>query len=150
MRRTHAAHRVVLTATLAAALAACSGSPVGESAAGIPCILLSQTSFSFSGMGAGASPAAAVDTVEKGCGPGTVTGLTVAIAYASGRPSGWLTTTLSSTEINLEDPGPATMMLNVATGGLSAGTYAATASITTTDQVQLPPYPVVKVTLTVM
>ncbi len=87
-----------------------------------PSIGLSTGSISFSGVRAGATPAAQKVTINNS-GPGTLVGISTSTAYGTGA-SGWLSATLDSTSA------PANLTLAAALGTLAAGTYSAAVSIT--------------------
>ncbi len=86
-----------------------------------PAIALSPTSLSFSAVRGLGNPASKTVSVTN-AGGGTLTGLGASVSYGTG--SGWLQVSLNSTTA------PATLTVQPITGSLSAGTYAATVSVT--------------------
>lgn len=87
-----------------------------------PAIALSAASASFAGRQGGADPAQQSIAITN-AGGGTLDELTVAIAYADGQPGGWLTAELAGSTA------PTSVSLRAAIGSLSAGTYAATVTV---------------------
>ncbi|MGH7461698.1 MAG: fibronectin type III domain-containing protein, partial [Longimicrobiales bacterium] len=81
-------------------------------------IALSAATAAFSGSQGGADPAPQTVSVTNS-GGGSLTGLSTAITYTTGQPTGWLAATLSGTTA------PATLTLTPTTGALTAGTYSA-------------------------
>lgn len=86
-------------------------------------IALSATSRSFTAVAGGANPGAQSLSIGNS-GTGTLSGLAASISYQGGEPTGWLATSLSSTNA------PATLTFQATTGSLPAGTYHATVSVT--------------------
>jgi len=73
-------------------------------------------------------------------GSGVVSGLTAAITYAAGEPSGWLSATLTGATA------PTTLTYTAATTNIPAATYHATVSISSTSATNSPRnYPIVLV-----
>ena len=88
-----------------------------------PSIGLSAQAVSFAATAGGANPPAqAIGIVNAG--GGALSGLSVAVAYASGQPAGWLT----NATLN-QSSAPATLALQSSVGVLVAGTYSATVSV---------------------
>ena len=83
-----------------------------------PLISVSPGTVAFTATAAGADPPAQTVLINN-VGGGTLTGLSVAVGYPAGQPSGWLTVELSSTTA------PATLTLRASTGALLPGTYTA-------------------------
>ena len=116
-------------ATVQVASAAASNSPrtiavtVQVSAAPVsPAIALSPTTVGFSAVTLSGNPAAKTVSVTN-AGGGTLNGLSTAIRYGSGQPTGWLTASLGSTTA------PSTLTLQPTTGLLLPGTYTATVEV---------------------
>lgn len=87
-----------------------------------PAIALGVTSVSFVTAAGGSDP----DEQSVGitnAGGGTLSGLSAAIEYASGQPTGWLVATLADTTA------PASLVLRATTGQLTTGTYTASVRI---------------------
>jgi fibronectin type III domain protein/Big-like domain-containing protein len=91
----------------------------------MPAIALAATSISFVASPNGANPDSQVVAVSN-AGAGTLSGLSVTIAYANGQRSGWLAAILSGTTA------PATLRLRATTGTLPVGSYQATVSVRST------------------
>jgi hypothetical protein len=81
-------------------------------------IALSSATTSFGAAQGGADPAAQTVGVTN-AGGSTLSGLTTAITYTQGQPTGWLTATLSATTA------PATLTLRAALGSLPQGVHTA-------------------------
>lgn len=92
-------------------------------AAGTPTIALSPSSVSFTAPQGGADPATQTLQVTNG-GGGTLTGLGSVTTYAAGEPANWLVAQLGTTDA------PTTLTLQARTGGLAAGSYHATVTLT--------------------
>jgi fibronectin type 3 domain-containing protein len=88
----------------------------------MPAIGLSTTSATFAASRNGANPDSQAVAVTNP-GAGTLSGLSVAIAYTSGQPTGWLAAILSGTTA------PANLRLRATTGTLAVGIYQATVSV---------------------
>ena len=88
-----------------------------------PELLLSPSDVTFTAVQSGSTPGDRTVSVSNG-GTGTLTGLTLAIRYAAGGPTGWLTATLGSTST------PTTLNLSVNQGNIAIGTYNATVDVT--------------------
>ncbi len=87
----------------------------------------------------GSTPSARTMLVTN-AGSGVVSGLTAAITYAAGEPSGWLSATLTGATA------PATLTYTAATTNLPVATYHATVSISSTSATNSPRnYPIVLV-----
>ncbi|MEZ4417615.1 MAG: choice-of-anchor D domain-containing protein [Gemmatimonadota bacterium] len=91
-----------------------------------PSIVLStSTPLEFQALEGGASPASQTVAVTNG-GGGQLTGLSTSVSYGAGQPTGWLSAPVAPTTA------PATITLSATTGALSAGTYNATVSVSST------------------
>ncbi len=91
-----------------------------------PSLVLSPTSQTFTGTTGQPNPTPKTVNVTNG-GAGTLTGLTAGpVSYGAGQPTGWLTTSLSTTT------SPSTLILTPVTGALTAGSYTATVPVATT------------------
>jgi hypothetical protein len=88
-----------------------------------PAINLNPTTINFSATQGGASPLAQTVSVTNS-GGGTLNGLSTSITYGVG--SGWLAAGLNTTTA------PATLTLTPALGSLTAGTYTATVTVSST------------------
>jgi hypothetical protein len=84
--------------------------------AGNATLVLTPSSQSFSASAGGANPASKTVQVTNG-GSGTLSGLSLAVGYQAGQPTGWLSGRLNTTTA------PATLTVQVVTGALAAGTY---------------------------
>ena len=87
-----------------------------------PSLGVAPTSEVFSAVQGQASPAAQVVAITN-AGGGSLTGLTVQVAYAAGQTTGWLAATLTATTA------PASLALTPSTTALAAGAYAATVQV---------------------
>ncbi len=83
-----------------------------------PQIQLAADDVQFSAVQGTASPAAQTVAVSNG-GGGSLTGLSAAVSYDAGQPSGWLTATLAATTA------PTMLTLAAATGSLPVGSHTA-------------------------
>jgi hypothetical protein len=101
-----------------------------------PSIQLSTTALDFAAVAGGTDPATQTIAVANG-GGGALTGLVTTIAHASGEPTGWLSTVMSS------DTAPATIDVDAAVGALPPGVYSATIVVSSTAINTPPPPPVV-------
>ena len=88
-----------------------------------PTISVSTRFIIFAATGGGANPASQVVAIIN-TGTGSLSGLSVPISYAAGQPAAWLSASLS------QATAPASLTLSAASAGLAAGTYRATAAIT--------------------
>lgn len=88
-----------------------------------PFLGLSMSRVDFSAQPGGVSPAPQLVNVTNG-GSGTLSGITVSVAYGAGQTGDWLTAALSGTTA------PTTLSLTPSSGGLAAGTYNATVTVT--------------------
>lgn len=90
-----------------------------------PPILLSATTVTFgatqTGQGNGTSVEQRVSVTSGSAA--TLSGLSAAVTYTAGQPTGWLAVRFSSTTA------PSTLILTATTGNLAAGTYTATVSV---------------------
>ncbi|MDG2282253.1 MAG: hypothetical protein P8L45_03990, partial [Longimicrobiales bacterium] len=75
----------------------------------------------------GDTPPSTVSVDVRNVGGGTLSGITVAVEYASGEPDGWLISALSSTDA------PATLTLDVDPSGLEPGRFAAELTLASPD-----------------
>jgi hypothetical protein len=98
---------------------ALSGCPTGAGGTSAE-IALSTATLSYSAANGGANPAAQTVTISNS-GGGSLTGLSASVSYGSG--SGWLTAALNVTTA------PATLTVQPSTGSLTAGSYTATISV---------------------
>lgn len=105
-----------------------------------PVIGLSADAAAFAGEPDGDAPAPAVINVTNE-GTETLSGLSAAIAYAAGEPTGWLSATLSGTTA------PATLTIQASVAGITDGTYSA--NVTVSSSVADVPSKTVAVTLTI-
>ena len=87
-----------------------------------PAIVLTPTLQAFHAIEAGPDPGPASIAVTND-GGGSLSGLTVAVGYVAGQPTGWVSASLDSTAA------PATLTVQPATGTLAAGTYDAIVSV---------------------
>ncbi|MGH7502669.1 MAG: beta strand repeat-containing protein [Longimicrobiales bacterium] len=117
-------------ATVTVASAAASNSPQSVtvtftvSAAPMPpAIGISPTNAAFNATEGGADPASQTISVSN-TGGGSLTALASAVTYGPGQPTGWLSAQLGGTTA------PTTLILQPATGALTAGTYDANAAVT--------------------
>ena len=86
-------------------------------------IVLSSTTVSFAASAGGANPAGQSVNISNS-GTGSLTGLSVAVSYAAGQPTGWLTTaSLGGTTA------PAVLTLGSTVGVLAPGSYTATVAV---------------------
>ncbi|MFL5613050.1 MAG: Ig-like domain-containing protein [Gemmatimonadaceae bacterium] len=106
-----------------------------------PRIALLPTVASFIGATGGASPGANTIDVTNG-GSGTLSGLAATLSYASGEPTGWLTTSLS------QATAPATLTITPNSAGLTSGMHQATVTVSS-SVADVPPRTLV-VTLTLL
>ncbi len=83
-----------------------------------PVIGAQPTSLTFTGTSPASQPVQITNN-----GGGTLSGLSVSVIYGGGQPTGWLSTSLSSTTA------PATLTVSAAAGTMTAGTYTATVRI---------------------
>jgi alpha-tubulin suppressor-like RCC1 family protein/pimeloyl-ACP methyl ester carboxylesterase len=91
-----------------------------------PSIALSATSKVFAASTGGSNPPS--QTVEiTNSGGGTLAGLSASVTYPNGQPSGWISTSLSSTST------PSTLTLTPSVGALVAGAYVATVSLSSSS-----------------
>ena len=112
--------RFFLSFTLVGALTSCGPDGTGPQA---PSLSLSRTSVSFaSTAGGSASGPEQIQIVNSG--EGTLTGLSGIVSYGGGQPTGWLQVQQTSNTT------PSTLILTAFPGMLTAGTYAATVSVT--------------------
>ena len=119
------------TANIAVTSAAATNSPqtvavsltIGPSTGGGPLVALSSANQTFTAPEGGANPAAQTVEVTNG-GDGTLDGLTAAVTYTAGQPTGWLNASLSA------PAAPSTLTLRATTGSLTAGTYTASVAVT--------------------
>ena len=115
--------RRILSLLLGAGAIACSGGGATKPPPSAPVISLSSQTVTFLATIGAASPAAQPVTITNG-GTGTLSGLAMGtITYGGGQPAGWLSASLNATSA------PATITLLPSTGGLGAGTYAASVPI---------------------
>lgn len=105
-----------------------------------PVLTLSSSTLALSVARLGTAPDEGTVQIAN-ASAGTLSGLSVSVAYPSGEPAGWLSTTLSATAA------PATLTLSATAGSLGEGTYHATATVSTTLPAVAPK--TVAVTLTV-
>jgi hypothetical protein len=91
-----------------------------------PQIGLSATAPSFGAQTSGPNPSAQTVAVTNS-GTGTLSGLSIATAYAGGQPTGWLNASINATTA------PATITLQPLTGTLGVGTYNATVTVSSTQ-----------------
>ena len=101
------------------------GQPVALMVGGIvvpPVLAVSANTASFSTV-VGGSAAPPQDIAITNGGGGTLTGLTLSLAYGANQPSGWLAAQLSTTTA------PGTLTLTASRGSLTPGTYTATVSL---------------------
>ena len=87
-----------------------------------PAIRVLYSSISFISIVGGADPQAKLADIENG-GGGTLDGLAVAVTYAGGEPTGWMTVSINRTTA------PATITLQPRTGALAVGVYHASLTI---------------------
>ena len=87
-----------------------------------PAISLSTTEVDFRSVAGTVDPPGATVQITNS-GGGTLTGLSVAVTYAEGQPSGWLATDLVAASA------PSVLLLSAFASNLPNGTYTATASI---------------------
>lgn len=87
-----------------------------------PVLAVSQANVTFTAAVTAVNPAPQTVNITN-LGGGTLTGISVSLAYANNQPTGWLATTLSSLAA------PATLTLAATRGNLQAGTYSATITI---------------------
>ena len=133
-RRSAAAEsgKAVLFLILLLALAQCGTEDPAAPAQ--PAVGVSASSVEFAGEVGGADPQAfVVNVVDDGAKP--LTGLSVRVEEASGKASDWLSATLSGAAT------PANLTITARTGGLEAGTYAATVTVMT-DVAGIAPQPI--------
>ena len=90
---------------------------------GPPALAVSQNALAYASTVGGAVPAAQTVAITN-TGGGSITGITIALTYASNQPSGWLAASLSTLAA------PSTLTLAVARGTLAAGSYSATVRLT--------------------
>jgi hypothetical protein len=113
----------VLVVALAGLTVHCGDDGSGITRPTEPLIALSSVSASFTATAGGAPPALQRINIANG-GGGTLDGLAATISYAAGQSTGWLTSTLSSTEA------PSALSLMIAPGTLTPATYTATIAVT--------------------
>ncbi|TVP43683.1 MAG: hypothetical protein EA350_13365, partial [Gemmatimonadales bacterium] len=89
-------------------------------------IQLSPEALGFSTSEGQGAPPAQIVTVSNS-GGGELTGLSTAVSYAAGSPTGWLTSELDRTTA------PAEIVLRVEPAGLSTGVFDATVAVTSPD-----------------
>src|SRR4029077_11892549 len=87
-----------------------------------PAIVLTPSSRRFAATQSGVRSAAPTVAVTNG-GGGTLSGLSAAVTYTAGQPTGWLAASLSG------GTAPSTLTLTATTGSLVAGTYTAAVSV---------------------
>lgn len=87
-----------------------------------PAIVLTPATLAFHSLEAGPDPAPDSIAVTN-AGGGSLAGLTVAVGYAAGQPTGWLTASLGGAAA------PTSVSLQATTDTLSPGTYQATLSV---------------------
>ncbi len=96
-----------------------------------PSIGLSAVSIAFTAAAGGPAPQGqTVDVSNRG--GGTLSGLSTAVSYPAGQPSGWLAAGLSSTLA------PATLTLQATTGSLAAGTWTANVEVRSAGAINSP------------
>ncbi len=88
-----------------------------------PILAVSSTSVALAGAIGGAEPNRGVIEITN-AGEGSLSGLSAAVQYDAGDPTGWLSPVLTSTT------GPATLTLIAAISGLDPGSYGATVALT--------------------
>ena len=87
-----------------------------------PVINPAPAALTFNGVQGGSNPALQAVNITN-TGGGTLTGLTAAVSYAGGQPTGWANATLSS------GTAPAQLSVQPAIGALPPGTYNATVTL---------------------
>ena len=95
---------------------------VTSAGGGTPTIRLSTDNRSFTATEGGSDPATKTVQVTNS-GAGTLSGLSAAVSYTAGQPTGWLAANLSATQA------PSTITLAVTVGTLTAATYTATVAV---------------------
>jgi hypothetical protein len=96
-----------------------------------PAITLSKNAVSFASVLLAPDPPTDSVAITNG-GGGSLSGLTTAIQYAAGQPTGWLTATLGATTA------PTRVTLKATKGALLAGTYNATVEVRATGASNTP------------
>ncbi|HSJ06340.1 MAG TPA: Ig-like domain-containing protein, partial [Longimicrobiales bacterium] len=87
-----------------------------------PLLAVSPDEVAFAGVQNGSTPGDRTVSVTN-AGTGTLTGLSAAVTYGAGQPTGWLSASLSGTTA------PASLMLSANQAGLGPGTYTATVAV---------------------
>jgi fibronectin type 3 domain-containing protein len=90
-----------------------------------PLTVLTPQTIQFTAVENGASPGDRTVNVTNG-GEGTLTGLSTAVRYAAGQPTGWLSGSLAGTSA------PTALTLSATPGSLPVGTYNATVDVAST------------------
>jgi hypothetical protein len=84
-----------------------------------PILAVSPAELEFSGLQGGATPGDRTVAITN-AGTGSISGLSAAVSYAPGQPTGWLGVSLSS------NSAPATLVVRANQANLAPGTYSAT------------------------
>jgi hypothetical protein len=87
-----------------------------------PLLAFSPNEVSFTGVQSGSTPGDRTVAITN-VGTGSLTGLSAAVTYGAGQPTGWLSASLSGTTA------PASLILSASQTGLGPGTYTATVAV---------------------